>query len=330
MPSPFKPKEVTPVQKLAYYWTRLDDTSKGYFEQLYKMHPQDVSEVLAGEALLPAPNCSTLQDWVDGKGGGDALTAFDFSHVTINISEIKAEPEQVDADEKFQIVWAGEAEADFPAREDTVVFMNRESGEEVRNLTVTYPEIKAGAVKEEIECGPLPNGSYVVTLTVNVDGTDPGTELTAQGLRNMAQTTVYVGESDDAWQARLGPVITAMQRQIFIAINGSAGPDRFMRTNAEAIKELAGLAADADRPGRDIGPRTELSSDLNFYGERLSTFPNHGDDELIPAARWAPLRERLQGMQASMSLSSAEDVRKFQERLKAWLDEYSELVRYLN
>ena len=114
--------------------------------------------MLAGEALLPAPNCPTLQDWVDGKGGGEALSFSDFEHVYIQIEELKSEPGQVDAGEKFKVVWTGEAKSDFPARKDTLVFMDIRSSEEVRTLTLTYPEIKAGAVKEEIDCGPLPDG----------------------------------------------------------------------------------------------------------------------------------------------------------------------------
>ncbi len=229
MPSPFKTKEVTPVQKLAYYWTRLDDQTKGYFEQLYKKYPQDVSEVLAGEALLPAPNCPTLQDWVDGKGGGEALSFSDFEHVYIQIEELKSEPEQVDAGEKFKVVWTGEAKSDFPAREDTLVFMDIRSSEEVRTLTLTYPEIKAGAVKEEIDCGPLPDGSYMATLTVNVDGSEHGSELTAQGIRNVAQVDVHVGESEEAFRARLAPVIVAIQRQANTAFMGDSGAENWAR-----------------------------------------------------------------------------------------------------
>ncbi len=317
MPSPFKPKEVTPVQKLAYYWVHVDDTTKGYFEQLYKQHPQDVSELLAGEALLPAGECKTLQDWVDGKGGGEALSAFDFSHVYISITDVRCEPEQVDSGGRFKIVWAGEAEADFPAREDRLVIMDRDTSGEVRTITLTYPEIKAGSVKEEIDCDPLPDGTYLVNLTVNTDGTDHGTELTAQGIRNTAGVDVYVGESEAAWHARLAPIIAQIQNKaneaVWVGVDETIEP-----RNAQAIAELTRLAVDIDRPGRvEQGPRTEVSTGLDSYAERLSV--REPPYQLVDPAKWTTLRERLQGLTIMIN---ADQIRTFQERLKAWLDDY--------
>jgi hypothetical protein len=319
MPSPFKTKEVTPVQKLAYYWTRLDDTTKGYFEQLYKMYPQDVSEVLAGEALLPAGNCKTLQDWVDGKGGGEALDASDFQHVFISIAEFKAEPAQVDSGANFKVIWTGEAGADFPAREDRLVIKDTASDKEVRNITLTYPEIKAGAVKEEIDCAPLPDGIYSVVLTVNIDGTDHGTELTAQGIRNMAGIELFVGDSPAAMQARLTPVLIEIQRQAFDVTRG----DSFGPENARAVKELARSVGDIDQVGWGPGggPRTDVSEAIRSFAENLPNDPPV--DISMNAAAWSALRERLQGMTGLITHS---DIGVFQERLRAWLDEYGKLV----
>jgi hypothetical protein len=317
MPSPFKAKEVTPVQKLGYYWIRLDDTTKGYFEQLYKKYPQDVSEILAGEALLPAGPCNTLQDWVDGKGGGEALTLMSFDSVYIDIREMKAEPEQVGSDQPFKVVWAGEAKADFPDREDRLVILDHD-GTEVRNMTLTYPAIKAGAVKEEIDCSPLPNGTYTASLTINVDGTDHGTELTAQGIRSLGNASIYVGESEDAYIARLSPIIADIQGKVGeITLTERFGPG-----NAQAIRDLALLAVDVDRPGRanDPGPRTEVATDLADVAGRLPTFDAlRPDEEVLRAAAWAPLRERLRGM---MTLVTIDEIRSFQGRMLDWLNSY--------
>jgi hypothetical protein len=300
---------------LAYYWTRADDTTKGYFEQLYKMYPQDVSEVLAGEALLPAGNCKTLQDWVDGKGGGEALDALDFQHVYISIEELRTEPAQVGSGGKFKVVWTGEAKADFPAREDRLVIVDRETGKEVRNITLTYPEIKAGEVKEEIDCAPLPDGDYSVALTVNIDGTDHGTELTAQGIRHTAGADVFVGDSERAMQARLAPIIVEIQRQAVEATRGdSLGPE-----NARAIKELARLVGNIDQVGwgPEGGPRSEVSEEIYSFAERL---PDDDPPATFSRAAWPALRERLQGM--TFMISPAE-MGAFQERLRAWLDDYA-------
>jgi hypothetical protein len=313
-PSPFKTKEVTPVQKLAYYWTRLDDTTKGYFEQLYKMYPQDVSEVLAGEALLPAANCKTLQDWVDGRGGGEALDASNFQHVYISIAELRAEPAQVDRGGKFKVVWTGEAQADFPAREDRLVIADKATDKEVRNMTLTYPEIKAGAVQEEIDCAPLPDGVYTVVLTVNIDGTDHGTELTAQGIRNMSGIEVFVGDSKAAMQARLLPILAQIHGQAIEVTRGErVGPE-----TARAIKELARSVGDIDQVGWGPGggPRSEESQAIYSLAERLP-------DDTPPAdfhpAAWPALRERLQGM---TNMITIDEMGAFQERLRAWLDDY--------
>ena len=129
-------------------------------------------------------------------------------------------------------------------------------------LTLTYPEIEAGAVKEEIDCGPLPDGSYMATLTVNVDGSEHGSELTAQGIRNVAQVDVHVGESEEAFRARLAPVIVAIQRQATTAFMGDSGRGELGPQASQAIKDMARLVADVDRPGREqtAGPRTEVAS----------------------------------------------------------------------
>jgi hypothetical protein len=318
MPSPFKLKDLTPTQKLHYYWIRLDDTTRGYFEQLYAKYPRDVSELLAGEALLPADGRKTLHDWVDGNGGGEALTASDFESVFINITEMKAEPQQLDSNQGFRVVWTGEATADFPEREDRLVFANQD-GAEVRNMTLTYPAIKAGPVKEEIDCNPLPNGTYVVTLTVNVEGTDHGTQLTSQGIRSSAGVPIYVGDSDSAFFARLAPIIGEIQTKA----HELAAADKFVPRNAQAIKELAQLAVDIDRPGQgdNPGPRAQAATNLAAYVDRLPTFDYAGaTDEVLNAPAWAALRERLVGI---VTLVNIEEVRTFQERLLSWLDAYT-------
>jgi hypothetical protein len=329
MPSPFKTKEVTPVQKLAYFWTRLDDTTKRYFEQLYKMYPQDVSEVLVGEALLPARNCTTLQDWVDGKGGGGALTASDFSHVYISITDVKAEPEHVDSGKPFKIVWAGMADDDFPARKDTIIISDRQTNREVRTLTLAYPEIKAGSVKEEIDCGDLPDGVYAFVLTVNTEGTDHQTELTAQGIRNMQMGIVYVGESAAAKEARMAPIISGIQNKGNDAT--LAGPDGMLLPEGmRAIGEMAQLASTLDPPrlhednpelNREVKARAaEVSMALKTHADNLSRYQDPA--QLLRPSQWPPLRERLQGLISTMTL----DLPSFLDRLIVWLGDYVKIL----
>jgi hypothetical protein len=259
---------------------------------------------------------------VDGKGGGEAISIFDFDSVYIDIREMKAQPEQVSSDQRFKVVWTGEAKADFPEREDRLVFVDQD-GTEVRNMTLTYPAIKAGAVKEEIDCNPLPDGTYTVALTVNVDGTEHGTELTAQGLRNSMSVPLYVGDSESAYLARLAPIIAEIQGK---AGEATAG-DRFESRNGQAVKELALLAVDVDRPGRasDPGPRTEVATELATVAASLPSFDSApSGEELLRAASWTPLRERLRGM---MTLVNMDEVRSFQGRMLDWLNSYLEALR---
>jgi hypothetical protein len=252
---------------------------------------------------------------VDGKGGGEALDASDFQHVYISIAELRTEPAQVDSGGKFKVVWTGEAQADFPAREDRLVIVDTATDKEVRNMTLTYPEIKAGEVKEEIDCAPLPDGDYGIGLTVNVDGTDPGTELTAQGIRMMARTDVFVGDSQAAMQARLAPIIIEIQRQAVEATRG----DSFGPENARAIKELARLVGNIDQVGWGPGggPRSEVSEGIYLFAERL---PDDDPPATFTRAAWPALRERLQGM---TFLITPDEMGAFQERLRAWLDDYA-------
>jgi hypothetical protein len=251
---------------------------------------------------------------VDGKGGGEALDALDFQHVYISIAEVRAEPAQVGSGGKFKVVWTGEAQADFPAREDRLVIVDTATDKEVRNMTLTYPEIKAGEVKEEIDCAPLPDGEYGVGLTVNIDGTDPGTELTAQGIRMMASTDVFVGDSERAMQARLAPIIVEIQRQIVEATRG----DSLERENARAIKELARLVGNIDQVGwgPEGGPRSDVSQGIYLFAERL---PDDDPPANFTRAGWPALRERLQGM----TFMIPGEMGAFQERLRAWLDDYA-------
>jgi hypothetical protein len=121
----------------------------------------------------------------------------------------------------------------------------------------------------------------------------------------------------------LGPIIAE--------IHGKAGEatagDRFLPRNAQAIKELALLAVDVDRPGRanDPGPRTEVSTDLAAAAGRLPTFDwREPDEEVLGAAAWTPLRERLRGM---MTLVNMDEVRSFQGRMLDWLKSYSEVAQ---
>jgi hypothetical protein len=321
VPGAFKPKEVTPVQKLAYYWTRLDETTKGYFEHLYALHPVDVSELLAGEALLPAGSCRTLQDWVDGKGTDEeAITAFSFESVYINISALKIVPEFPQAGEAFKIVWEGEAQTDFHEREDTVEITDG-MGDVVKTLTLTYPETGAGAINEEIDVDGLPDGSYNLLLTVNVDGTEHGTELTERGLRSGIGQTFFVGESEDAFRARITPAVT----EIISLGSGLFTEPIFGPRDTDAVARMLDLVTDLDRGGSGFdGPLTEIASKLeSAKGMVGQAREGQAYAEMDPERRagFTTLRERMSGM-----LMDVYDISKFQERFYDWMQEYAKVA----
>jgi hypothetical protein len=120
-------------------------------------------------------------------------------------------------------------------------------------------------------------------------------------------------------------MIAEIQRKANDAIWGDSR-DKFGPRNAQAIIELARLAADVDLPPGKQGRRTEVSDALDSYAYRLPTLegrsPNDQGEWVDPAA-WTPLQDRLQGMVTTINF---EDIRAFQTRLRAWLDDYSKML----
>ena len=165
----------------------------------------------------------------------------------------------------------------------------------------------------------------MATLTVNVDGSEHGSELTAQGIRNVAQVDVHVGESEEAFRARLAPVIVAIQRQANTAFMGDSGRGDWARRPPRPSRIWPGwlptsIGPDASRQRVRV-PRWRAPSDDR--AENLPVFNQVLDD---PGTAWGPLRDRLQGMMSRNA--NVDDVPAFQGEVLAWLNEYSQIVRY--
>jgi hypothetical protein len=118
-------------------------------------------------------------------------------------------------------------------------------------------------------------------------------------------------------RVRLVPIINEIHRQAVEATRG----DSLGLENARAIKELARSVGNIDQVGwgPEGGPRSDLSEQISSFAERL---PDTPPSVTVNAAAWSALRERLQGMTA---LITPYEMGAFQERLRAWLEDYEKL-----
>lgn len=312
--------------KLAAFWTMESELGRGYFEELYKKYPADVSKLLAGEELLPDDDHKTLEDWVKGSNisekWGDTVVT-DLTQVMVNVHEISTEPAHVLDGEKFKVRWKGVAGAVVPEREDRIEFKD-DHGTLVKSWTVTYPEAAPGPVVADFEVDGLPAGMYTLEMDLNTDGAEPGGELTEQGYRTQAYHSIFVGLSNEALLIRYPEFGFVSGSLTNVGMNDAADRNSLWMLR-EAFQSLATIFETFPEEKEDGIVRGDpdlkarMQARAEYFEERAKDLAE--GETFVDQQKWPRAREEAAGIGVAMG----NDIMKIKElaaRLEEWCRTY--------
>ena len=246
------------IQRMQVWWTALDPSTKGFFEQLYERDRDGVLAVVSG-GEVPARE-GTLASFLDAN-------VFDVLDNIARIDvqgEVTLDPASPDANQPFTLSWTetNSSKADCPAYTDLVQVFD-DGGTVVFEQSLDRETLPVGGTAQSsMQVTGLPMGVYAAYITTNADGIDQGAgQPTAQGFKGYGNAQVGVGGADitgrpgSPGEADLAAVSNAYA-QLYNAYN-SRGEEE-LRGVIQALYAFAG----AVDPGGVLTEGAEYKNDL--------------------------------------------------------------------
>jgi hypothetical protein len=246
------------IQRMQVWWNTLDQSTKGFFEQLYERDRDGVLAVVSG-GEVPARE-GTLASFLDAN-------VFDVLDNIPRIDvqgEVTVDPASPDANQPFTLSWTetNSTKADCLAYTDLVQVFD-DGGAVVFEQSLNREALPVGGtVQGSMQVTGLPMGVYSAYISTNADGIDQGAgQPTAQGFKGYGNAQVGVGGADISGrpgspaEADLAAVANAYA-QLYNAYN-SRGEEE-VRGVIQALYAFAG----AVDPGGVLTEGAEYKNDL--------------------------------------------------------------------
>jgi hypothetical protein len=279
----------------AAWYMSIDPTLRGYFDEIFRRHPETVFEVFTGTPLQDGevPGGSTLSEVLNPEGAffsADLVPYFD----TMDLSVEPAGPE---AATKFTIRWTDTNKgAASQGHADQVRIENTDTSQiAFESDRIDVEPLGSGASAAHVvtvEEG-LPPGNYQVTLVLNVDGAFDMNDATGdRGLRTEIPYVFGVGGFDPS------------------------RPSTPERANLEAVGNAAFYLGSINNTGEEAKAQEYLALALESYAGVLPMGLTEGDD-LMPRV--------LQMAQTVRGLEIADPVA-FQQAISADADATAQVM----
>jgi hypothetical protein len=182
----------------AAWYTSLDPTVRGYFDEIFRRAPETVFEVFTGEALTDqdfekGSSISEIVNPDEGNFPTDVVPFFDTEYIGV-------EPDAPEANTEFTVGWIevnrGTASS---GHADQVQIMDIDTGQTVFESERIEVEAMASnaSAQKDVKVPGLPTGNYSMTLVLNVDGTyDLGEATQDKGVTSQVPLLFGVGGAD--------------------------------------------------------------------------------------------------------------------------------------
>ena len=246
----------------APWFLSLDETTRGYFDEIFRRHPEDMFNVFTGEA---APS---------GIGGATSITelfgvegAFSSTDVVpvFGASDIAVDPEAPEVNTEFTIRWSDTNHGGVGSRghADQLRVVSYETGDvvfESDRIEVAGVGASDASAPNEVKVpGGLPAGGYSIQFTLNVDGAADTTQATVeQGLMGGAEFLFGVGGADPTRPATPEAANTEAVNYAYFylsSINNTDDQANAQENLALAIESYAGVLPAGLTADDDLMPR---------------------------------------------------------------------------
>jgi len=186
------------LARLRLWWETVAPETQQMFDKLYRLHPEEVLEVVSGGTVNDLEGAPTMSAALDRSDDGSGPSVFDdmatVPRITIE-GPIQVSPVSPSAGQPVTVTWTeGNGGASSEGHLSTAAWWFTDHwGDPVKELVVG-PMATGEKAQRSVTLPGAPDGEWAVYVTANADGSVDGTgTITEVGYGHLASVQVLVG-----------------------------------------------------------------------------------------------------------------------------------------